>query len=96
MATTLIFVVFPFLVTFHLGQKKFMVVGMSHGDDPQFFVVLFLVTFLLGQKKLTVVAMSHGDDPQFFLVPFLVTFLLGQEKIEGRRHESRRRPSTCL
>ena len=43
-----------------------------------------------------VVAMSHGNDPQFILVPFLVTFLLGQEKVEGRRHESRRRPLIFL
>ena len=41
-----------------------MVVAMSHGDDPQFFIVPFLVTFLLGQEKFRVVAMIHGDDPQ--------------------------------
>ena len=59
-----------------MNKKKIRVVAMSHGDDPQFFVVPFLVSFLLGQKKLRVVAMSHGDDPHFF-VPFVVTFLLG-------------------
>ena len=36
---------------------------MSHGNNPQFFVVPFLVAFFFGQKKLRVVAMSHGDGP---------------------------------
>jgi hypothetical protein len=59
-----------------MNKKKIRVVAMSHGDDPQFFVVPFLVSFLLGQKKVEGRRHESRRQPTFF-VPFVFTILLG-------------------
>jgi len=69
--------------------QKILVVAMSHGEDPEHFLVTFL---LVAGQKFWVVAMSHGYNPQLFVLPFSGN----EKKVEGCRHESRRRPSTLL